>query len=93
MIRYLKRGKDVQVRAEDDFKVRSTVEGIIKDIEARGDVAVRDYSRKFDNWDPSDFRLSQSDIEAAIKSLSAREIDDITFAQKQLRNFAQIQRA
>ncbi len=92
MIRYLKRGKDVQVRADDDAKVRATVEGIIKDIEARGDEAVRDYSKKFDNWDPADFRLSKADIEAAKKALSAREIEDITFAQKQVRNFAQIQR-
>jgi sulfopropanediol 3-dehydrogenase len=92
MIRYLKRGKDVHIRADDDAKVRSTVEAIIKDIEARGDTAVRDYSLKFDNWDPADFRLSQADIETAIKSLSAREIEDITFAQKQVRNFAQIQR-
>lgn len=92
MIRYLKRGKDLQVRADDDAKVRATVEGIIKDIEARGDAAVRDYSRKFDNWDPADFRLSQTEIEAAIRSLSPREIEDITFAQKQVRNFAQIQR-
>ena len=92
MIRYLKRGKDVKVRAEDAAKVRDTVEGIIKDIEVRGDEAVRDYSRKFDQWDPSDFRLSQAEIEAARKSLSAREIEDIAFAQKQVRNFAQIQR-
>ncbi len=49
MIRYLKRGKDVQVRAEDDAKVRATVEGIIKSVEARGDAAVRDYSKQFDN--------------------------------------------
>ncbi len=92
MIRYLKRGKTLQVRADDDSKVRETVEAIIKDIEARGDVAVRDYSRKFDNWDPAEFRLSQAEIEAARKSLSPREIEDITFAQKQVRNFAQIQR-
>jgi sulfopropanediol 3-dehydrogenase len=92
MIKYLKRGKDIQVRADDDAKVRATVESIIKDVEARGDDAVRDYSRKFDNWDPVDFRLSQADIEVARKSLSAREIEDITFAQKQVRNFAQIQR-
>ena len=46
MIRYLKRGKDVQIRADDDAKVRTTVEGIIKDVEARGDAAVREYSRK-----------------------------------------------
>ena len=93
MIRYLKRGKSVQVRADDDVKVRATVEAIIKDVESRGDDAVRDYSRKFDNWNPADFRLSQGDIESAVKSLSAREIEDITFAQKQVRNFAQIQRA
>jgi sulfopropanediol 3-dehydrogenase len=59
MIRYLKRGKDMQVRSEDDVKVRSTVEGIIKDIEVRGDVAVREYSRKFDYWDSDDFRWHQ----------------------------------
>lgn len=92
MIRYLKRGKDVQQRTDDDAKVRATVEGIIQAVEERGDAAVRDYSRQFDNWDPADFRLSMSDIEKARKSLSAREIEDITFAQKQVRNFAQIQR-
>ena len=92
MIKYLKRGKDVQVRADDDAKVRATVEGIIKDIETRGDEAVRAYSRQFDNWDPAAFRLTQADIEAARNSLSGREIEDITFAQKQVRQFAQIQR-
>jgi sulfopropanediol 3-dehydrogenase len=92
MIRYLKRGKDAQVRLDDDAKVRQTVEGIIKDVEAHGDSAVREYSKKFDNWDPTDFRLSQADIEKARNSLSPREIADITFAQKQVRNFAQIQR-
>ena len=93
MIRYLKRGKSVHIRADDDAKVRATVEAIIKDVESRGDDAVHDYSRKFDNWDPTDFRLSPDDIASAVKSLSAREIEDITFAQKQVRNFAQIQRA
>jgi sulfopropanediol 3-dehydrogenase len=92
MIRYLKRGRDQQARTDDDTKVRATVEGIIRDIEQRGDEAVREYSRKFDNWDPQDFRLSQSQIEAAIRSLSARELEDIRFAQAQIRNFAQIQR-
>ena len=92
MIRYLKRGKDAQVRADDDTKVRQTVEGILIDIEARGDDAVREYSRKFDSWDPASFTLSQADIEAAVKKLSAREVEDIRFAQKQIRNFAQIQR-
>lgn len=92
MIRYLKRGRDVQARADDDVKVRATVEGIIRDIEQRGDDAVREYSRKFDSWEPADFRLSQGQIEQAMKSLSARELEDIRFAQAQIRNFAQIQR-
>ena len=92
MIRYLKRGKDVKLRAQDDAKVRATVEGIIADVQARGDAAVRDYSRKFDNWDPADFRLSRAEVEAAQSSLSQREIGDIRFAQQQIRNFARIQR-
>jgi sulfopropanediol 3-dehydrogenase len=92
VIRYLKRGKDVQQRARDDANVRATVEAIIGDIEARGDAAVRDYSRKFDGWEPQDFKLSRAEIEAARKALSPRELDDIAFAQKQIRNFAQAQR-
>ena len=92
MIRYLKRGKDAQSQADDDSKVRATVEGILKNIESRGDDAVREYSKKFDNWDPADFRLSQAAIKAAVKQLSPRELEDIKFAQTQVRNFAQLQR-
>ena len=92
MITYLKRGKAASIRAEDNAKVRSTVEGILNDIEARGDDAVRAYSKQFDNWEPQDFRLSAADIDKAVMSLTARETEDILFAQKQIRNFAQIQR-
>ncbi len=92
MIRYLKRGRSAAVKTDADAKVRATVEDIIRDIETRGDDAVRDYSRKFDNWDPADFRLSRAEIEAARKQLSDREIEDIAFAQTQVRHFAQIQR-
>ncbi len=92
MIHYLKRGRSAQVKTDDDAKVRATVEEIIRRIEQDGDEAVREYSRKFDNWDPTDFRLSRDQITAARNQLSAREIEDIAFAQKQVRNFAQIQR-
>jgi sulfopropanediol 3-dehydrogenase len=92
MIHYLKRGRSAEVKTDDDAKVRATVEEIIRRIEQDGDEAVREYSRKFDNWDPADFRLSRDQITAARKQLSAREIEDIAFAQKQVRNFAQIQR-
>jgi sulfopropanediol 3-dehydrogenase len=92
MIRYLKRGASAASLAEADAKVRHTVEGILKDIEARGDDAVRRYSQQFDQWDPADFTLSQAAIESAVKRLSPRELEDIRFAQTQVRNFAQIQR-
>ena len=92
-VRYIKRGKDAAATAEADAVVRSTVESILQDIERRGDDAIRELSRKFDQWDPEDFRLSQADIEKAVAQLSPREIEDIRFAQRQIRGFAEIQRA
>jgi len=58
MIKCLKQGKAAAIRVEDVAKVRVTVEGMIKDVEARGDAAVREFSRQFDSWEPVDFRLS-----------------------------------
>lgn len=92
MIRYLKRGKDEQGKADDDAQVRATVEGILKDIGQRGDEAVREYSRRFDGWDPQAFALGPDQVRAAIARLSPREVEDIRFAQAQIRGFAQIQR-
>lgn len=91
-IRYLKRGKDPAVLAAEDAKVRATVEAILADVDARGDLAVRKLSAKFDRWEPREFHLSAQDIEAAVRQLSPREIEDIKFAQTQIRRFAQIQR-
>ena len=71
MIRYLKRGKDEQGRADDDAQVRATVEGILKDIGQRGDEAVREYSRRFDGWDPQAFALGPDQVRAAIARLSS----------------------
>ena len=93
MIRHLKRGQSAASHAEADAKVRATVESILKAVEAEGDEAVHRYSRQFDQWDPADFTLSQAEIEAAMTQLSPREMDDIRFAQDQVRNFARIQRA
>jgi sulfopropanediol 3-dehydrogenase len=75
-----------------DAKVRETVEQILADIDARKDEAVRDLSQKFDNWSPKDFRLSPQEIEQAIGEVPKRDLDDIKFAQAQVRNFAQKQR-
>jgi sulfopropanediol 3-dehydrogenase len=93
MVRFLKTGITAEQDAADSAKVRATVESILADIEKRGDDAVREYSRKFDNWDPPQFRLSEADIGACVRAMSPRDIDDIRFAQTQIRNFAQIQKA
>lgn len=93
MIRYLKRGIDAAVRAVADAQVRQTVEGILVDIEQRGDAAVREMSIKYDNWDRKDFRLTKAEIDGCLAQLSTRDLDDIKFAQAQVRNFAQHQKA
>jgi sulfopropanediol 3-dehydrogenase len=92
MVRYLKQGISAADDAAEQSKVRATVEGIIADVEKRGDAAVREMSEKFDKWSPPSFRLTQAEIEAHIASMSPRDVDDIRFAQAQIRNFAQIQR-
>ncbi len=91
-IEYLKRGKSDADRAEDDAKTRAVVEATLKDIETRGDAAVRELSEKFDNYSPASFRLSQDQIDDLINQLTDRELADIKFAQEQVRNFAQAQR-
>jgi len=93
MAEYLKRGKPAAERAEDDAKVRGIVEGILGEIEARGDAAVRELSKKFDNYEPAAFRLTPSEIAAAMQKVSDREMADIRFAQTQIRQFAEAQRA
>ncbi|WP_029581869.1 histidinol dehydrogenase [Bradyrhizobium sp. URHD0069] len=93
MAKHLKRSRDAAQRAEDDSKVRATVEGILADIEKRGDDAVRELSAKFDQWDRKDYRLTDAEIKDCVAQLSKRNIDDIKFAQEQVRNFAQHQRS
>ena len=92
-IEFLKRSKPEAERAEDDAKVRAVVESTLADIAARGDAAVRDLSQKFDNYTPQKFRLTESEIEAAMNKVSSRDMEDIKFAQAQIRNFAEAQRA
>ena len=93
MAEYLKQGL-AQAEVDDvDAKVRAQVEGILADIEARGDQSVREFSTKFDNWNPKTFRLTDEEIELAISKVGKRDLDDIRFAQEQVRNFAQHQKA
>ncbi|HEV2501833.1 MAG TPA: histidinol dehydrogenase [Mesorhizobium sp.] len=92
-IQHIKSGKPADQRAEDDARVRASVESILKDIETRGDAAVRELSQKFDGYAPAAFRLTPSEIEAAMQKVSLRDMEDIQFAQAQIRRFAEAQRA
>ena len=91
-VRYLKTGKPQEERSEDDAKVRAVVEAALADIGARGDAAVRELAEKFDNFSLPTYRLSQDEIDQLISEVSPRDMDDIRFAQDQVRKFAEIQR-
>src|ERR1700751_324285 len=92
MPKYPKRGRDASAIKAADAKGRETLETILADVEARGDAAVRELSQKFDNWAPANFKLTEQEIERAIGEMPRRDLDDIRFAQAQVRNFAQKQK-
>lgn len=92
MAKFLKHGKaDAEFR-EDDSKIKDVVSNVIKNIEKDGDAAVRKYSQQFDNWSPEFFRLKEEEIEAIVRSVPSQVIEDIKFAQDQVRGFAIKQR-
>jgi sulfopropanediol 3-dehydrogenase len=93
MAKYLKQGLGQAEVDEADAKVQAQVENILADIQARGDSAVRELSKKFDAWSPKSFRLSETEIEAAMSKVARRDLDDIRFAQEQVGNFARHQKA
>jgi sulfopropanediol 3-dehydrogenase len=90
---WLKTAKSAEERAQDDAKVRETVERTLDEIARHGDATVREMSRSFDRWDPQSFRLSESEIETCLAQLSKQDLDDIRFAQEQVRGFAEKQKA
>ena len=92
MIQYLRKAKSEQEAMEADRQVRQTVESILDDVARRGDTAVRELSTRFDKYEPAAFRLTQDEITALVASLPEQVIDDITFAQAQIRRFAEAQR-
>ena len=92
MARYFKQGRTAEQSAGDAAKVQDTVRKILADIEQRGDAALQELSRKFDDWEPASFRLSDAEVDDCVKQLSPGQLDDIRFAQKQIRNFAQHQK-
>jgi sulfopropanediol 3-dehydrogenase len=93
VIRRLKSGLSAETKAESSLQVRTTVEGILSDIAARGSAAVREFSERFDKWSPPQFRLTADEIKDCVRSLPPGTMHDIEFAQTQIRNFALAQRA
>ncbi len=89
---WLKRGATAEAIRTSAQEVRLTVETILADIETRGDAAVRDLAKRFDQSDRSDYRLSRGEIEDCFAQLTDGEISDIQFAQLQIENFARRQR-
>ncbi|RUW36804.1 MULTISPECIES: histidinol dehydrogenase [unclassified Mesorhizobium] len=92
MIRVLKEGRSSVEKVNDHAAVKAAVEAILADVEQRSDEAVRHYSEKFDRWAPENFRLSQAEIDECIAQVAPRDLDDIRFAQAQIRRFAEIQK-
>ena len=92
-VRYLKESKSVLERSKDDAKVRYIVEETLADIEKRGDAAIRDLAQKFDNYFRPSYKLSPDEIDSLIAEVAPRDIEDIKFAQTQVRRFAEAQRA
>jgi sulfopropanediol 3-dehydrogenase len=93
MAKYLKTAISAEAKAAEDAKVRQMVEAALADIAERGDAAVRAMSLRFDQWDRDDYRLTESEIQACLAQVSAQDLEDIRFAQAQIRNFAEVQRA
>lgn len=88
MIQQIKKGITHAESKDADAKVRALVESMLEEISKNGDRAVRNYSSKLDNWSPASFKLSKQEIEQIIATLSDQVIEDIKFAQTQIRNFA-----
>ena len=92
-VKYIKKGMAADESAANQAKTRQIVESILSDVETRGDEAVRELSSKFDKWSPESFRLSDNQIQEIISIIPKGTIDDIIWAQAQVRRFAQIQKS
>ena len=90
-VRKIKNSKSEGEKLEEDINVRTVVEKTLKEVEVKGDRAVRELSKKFDNFDRPNFLLTESEIDAAMQKVSTRDMEDIKFAQNQIRRFAKEQ--
>lgn len=92
-VRFIKEGIDVSAKLEIDARVQETVAKTIRDVEGRGDEAVRELSQKFDGYAPEGFRLSEEEIETLIAEVAEDDLAAIKFSLEQVTKFARAQRA
>ncbi len=90
-VEFIKKSLNEKQRAEENNKVKAVVENTLKEIELKGDSYVRELSEKFDKYSPSSFRLSEDEISKLVDEVSDNDKEDIRFAQKQVRSFAEAQ--
>jgi sulfopropanediol 3-dehydrogenase len=74
-------------------EIESTVRGILRAVRDEGDIAVRRYSKIFDNYDGRAFEVGAAERVAALAALDAQTRNDTEFAIAQVRAFAEAQRA
>ncbi|GFE62975.1 histidinol dehydrogenase [Litoreibacter roseus] len=75
----------------EDGRIRTLVEGMLSEIRANGEDAVRKYAADLDGW-TSDFALSDEKKQRLIAQVPQQTRDDIGFAFKQISRFAKAQR-
>jgi sulfopropanediol 3-dehydrogenase len=93
MAKFLKFGKNTSEIIKADKQIRETVQKILEDVQELGDSAVRELSKRLDHWGPDSFKLSSRQIEEIINSLPEQTIEDIKFAQSNVKRFAEAQKA
>jgi sulfopropanediol 3-dehydrogenase len=90
MVQYLKRG-DGAAAVGPPAEVETTVRELLARIEREGIDAVRELSRRFDDWAPTSFSVPADEVERASASLSAELRAHIASSQARIRRFAELQ--
>ena len=91
-MKYFKKAETAKDNFSNSSKVAAIVQDIIKEVATRGESAVRDFSKKLDNWNPESFLLSKAEIKSSIATLNEKELSEIRFAQDRIAKFAQEQK-
>ncbi len=88
MLKTIKAGTEVGVQDAITKQVEETVKTMLAKIKRDRDAAVRRYSEKLDQFNPEQFRLSQSEIDDAVASLTPKERSAVEFSREQIQRFA-----